>query len=63
MRKFGNGAESNGAEKFTLFIVYRVHTCHGKPGKPGKKLLSWNVMEKSWNFVVLEKSWKCHGIL
>ena len=43
--------------------LYRVHTCHGKPRKPGKILLSWNVIEMSWNSIFLEKSWKCHAIL
>ena len=28
-----------------------------------EKNLSWKVMEMSWNLILFQMSWKCHGIL
>ena len=41
----------------------RVPTSSGNHGKPGKSQIKIPCMEKSWNLIKAEKSWKNHGIL
>ena len=41
----------------------RVPTSSGNHGKPGKAQIKIPCMEKSWNLIKAEKSWKNHGIL
>ena len=41
----------------------RVPTSSGNHGKPGKSQIKIPCMEKSWNLIEAEKSWKNHGIL
>ena len=44
---------------FAYHILYtRVPTAPGKPWKPGKVSAAFPVMEISWNFKILKKSWK-----
>ena len=49
--------------KLMCCVLNRVPTSSGNHGKPGKSQIKIPCMEKSWNLIKAEKSWKNHGIL